>query len=397
MAINSKTRIGGDSGEQSDRMIRAAAQGAQIQQGAFDSLQAARQAKAATVQQGAQTVLGAEQFNRSQEQQEGQFTRAQAQQQGQFEERLSLEAADKGLQRNDRAARLEQEMQRGAEQSQLGPIDQASQDRLREQGAKPMEMDSQGRWAPTEERKQEQKIRAFKADTERMQTQAYQQQVAISAQKALATGDKDAYEENAKRLANIPNSSQVRFDRLMKGDVNDGDWSDLESMAQGGPEADPSLMKDIKAKQFTPRVAAFSRAMIAKDTLQSIVFSRGDTNSLKVDWTNPKLREFAEQRNSINDFMRSNPAMSQLAFIKSTEDKMRFLNVLAAAQVLNGMTQAPSPSGGMTPATQAPQAQTPAPAGEMAPQAQAPQQQDIRAQRAEVSRRQIESRIPGMR
>lgn len=219
-------------------------------------------------------------------------------------------------------------------------------------------MDAHGRWRPTKEHtagiEREAKRKDFEADTDRMRALAYRDQVGVAAQKALAAGDKKSYEENVDRLVATPNDMQKRFDRMMKNDVRSTDWSELSQLAKGSEEMDPTLQADLKAQQFTPRVAAFVRAQVQKDALQSIVLSKGSTNKLEVDWTAPMMRQFQGEVASINDFMRSNPALGQLAFIKSTDDKMRFLNVLAASKVLMGMTQAPSPSAGMMPATQGP-------------------------------------------
>jgi hypothetical protein len=222
-----------------------------------------------------------------------------------------------------------------------------------------MEMDSDGTWRPTEERtsnmERQQKREDFQADTERIRAMAYRDQVGVTAQKALAAGDMETYKAKAQQLASTPNSMQKTYDRMMKGDVNSNDWGELSKLARGGPESDPSLMSDISSQQFTPRVAQFVRAQVGKDALESIVLSKGSTNFLEIDWTNPKMREFQDQVSQINVFMRSNPAVGQLASIQSSDDKMRFLNTLAASQVLMGMSSAPSPSGGMTPATAGPQ------------------------------------------
>lgn len=357
MARTSKTVIGGGSGEQSDRMMRAAASGAEAKQAANNQLLAQQRAGADQANQTAQVAGSVIGQGLDRNQQQAQFDRSMAQR----ESETDLEAAKAGFERNqgpggDRAAKLEAEMQRGSSQAKIGPLDPESQQRLKDQTEQGLEMDNQGRWRPTAERtasqQRQQKREDFQADTERIRALAYRDQVGVAAQKALASGDQEAYEQNVARLVATPNDMQKRYDRLMKNEIDSNDWSELSTMAKGSEEMDPTLQADIKAQQFTPRVAAFVRAQVQKDALQSIVLSKGSTNKLEVDWTAPKMREFQAEVNSINDFMRSNPALGQLAFIKSTDDKMRFLNVLAASKVLMGMTQAPSPSGGMTPATQ---------------------------------------------
>lgn len=353
MARTSKTKIG-DSGESNDRMMRAASSGAAAVQQAHSELINSYQSGAQQANQNAQVanqVVG-QGVERNQQQQ--QFERTAQQR----DEATNLEAAKAGFEKepaSDRQSRLESEMRQGAGQPQIGPLQPEDQQRLSDQASKKMEMEPSGRWRPTAEhaaeKEREQKREDFKADTERMRAISYRDQVGVSAQKALAAGDKAAYDEHTKELAATPNKMQKRYDKLMKGDVNSNDWSELTDMARGGPDSDPTLMADLKANSFTPRVAAFVRAQVQKDALTSVVLSKGSTKHLDIDWTAPKMREFTTQVANLNDFMRSNPALGQLAFIKDTGDKMRFLNVMAASQVLLGMTQAPSPSGGMMPAT----------------------------------------------
>lgn len=377
MARTSKTKIGGGEGEQGERMMRADASGAAAVARGHESLMAQKRANA---QQGLQAasmagdiVAGGEQRNI---QREG----------------MDLEAAKAGFERNvpgggippqgqeggqqiaekdkpftsDREAALEAEMAKGEQQPKLGPLGPNEQQNLRDATQEPLEMDSTGTWRPTKAatKAAERKSRRedFEADTERIRARAYSQQVAAQAQKALMEGNEDAYKEGAKQLANLPNSQQKRFDRMMKDEPKAEDWADLSRAAKGNPE--PGLIADIESKTFSPRVQAFSRALIGKDALESIVNSKGSTNFLEIDWTNPKMQEFENQRRQINAFAKMNPAMTELAFIRSTDDKMRFINVLAAAQVLFGMSQAPigKGAGDMNPAT-APQGQPGAPQG----------------------------------
>jgi hypothetical protein len=377
MARTSKTKIGAE-GESNDRMMRAASSGAEAVAQAHSQLLGQYRSGADQANQTAQVVGNQLNQHLDREQQGEQFGAKMAQDESQFarglEQRQSeteLEGAKAGFEPNSREAQLEQEMQKGQGQPKIGPLDPESQERLTEQGSKKLEQDgTSGRWRPTEERtnnlERTQKREDFQADTERIRAMAYRDQVGVAAQKALAAGDKETYDAKAKELAAIPNGMQKRYDRLMKGDVNSNDWGELSQLARGGPDSDPTLMNDLKAQQFTPRVAAFVRAQVQKDALESIVLSKGNTSNLEIDWTAPKMREFQQQVTSLNDFMRSNPALGQLAFIRGTEDKMRFLNTMAASQVLLGLSRAPSPSGGMAPATQG------APPGGGAPGGQQP-------------------------
>jgi hypothetical protein len=399
MARTSKTKIGGDGSEQGERMMRAASSGADAVQRAHSELLNQHRSGADTANRTAQVagqVVGEgearaqqqQQFDSRMEQDASQFSERMSQDQAQFEraagqrdDATELEAAKAGFEKNDgqgqqepggdRQAKLEAEMRKGEGQPKIGPLDQESQQRLNDAAKQPLEMDGQGRWRPTAERKdaqqRSQKREDFQADTERIRAMAYRDQVGVSAQKALASGDMETYKAKAQELAALPNGMQKRYDRLMKGDVNSTDWGELADLAKGSEAVEPTLMADLKAKNFSPRVAAFVRAQVQKDALTSIVLSKGATNYLEIDWTGSKMREFQGEVASMNNFMRSNPALGQLGFIQSTDDKMRFLNVMAAAKVLNGMTVAPSPSGGMSPATPPDQAGGGAPGGPQQP------------------------------
>ena len=383
MARTSKTKIGGGEGAQAERMMRADDTTGQqrahsevlntYRSGAAQAGQMARDV-GNVFNEGENRKQRGEQFDESMAQRDRQFTSSQEQQASQFnrqqagqEDRTNLEAAKAGFEKGDsRSAQLDKEMGKGQGQEFVGPmppgeerpgpLDPESQQRLQEQGQKPMEMDSSGKWRPTAERQanteREQKRADFSADTERMRAMAYRDQVGVSAQKALASGDKEAYKKDVQRLVALPNDRQKQFDRLMKDDPRPTDFPELKKLAAGSEMADPSLMADIDKGIMTPRIGAFLRAQVAKDALQSVVLSKGSTDMLEVDWTNPQMIAFQDTRNNINSFMKANPALAQLGFIKSTEDKMRFLNVLAASQVVMGLNRAPSsPAGGMMPST----------------------------------------------
>lgn len=354
MARTSKTVIGGGEGRQSERMMAAADSGNAARQRAHAQLMATEQnVQQQTAQMGGM-VLGAEQQAAQMEQQESQFSRQLDQRKSETE----LDAAKAGFEPNSREAKLQAEMDQGSQQGTLGPLDPESQQRLRDQTQQPMEMDRSGRWRPTKERteqlERQQKREDFQADTERIRALAYKEQVGVSAQRAYAKGDMPAFEEAAKQSASYANSTQQLYDRVKKGEIDDSDWGGLEKAAAGSEAVDPSLMQAIKARDFSsPRIQQFLRAQVQKDAIESIART-GSDEFLKIDWTLPKMREFLEARNAINDFNRANPALSQTAMITSTQDKMRFINMTAAWQVYMGMTRAPSPTGGMLPATQAP-------------------------------------------
>lgn len=391
MARTSKTIIGGG---KSDEMVRASAQGQEsVDRGRASYNQQVQFGRQETDRMASDvgSLVGQHQ---QMQQQQGQFDR----QMQQRETETDLDAAKSGFQRGggDRAAQLEQEM---AEGSSVGPIDPQSQERLRQQGSKGLE-DAGGRWVPTEERKQDQQRKNFEADTDRIKAMAYADEVGLRVQNLQMKGDYEAAKLEAVTLSKPINGFVQSFDRLLNAEMGkevarDSDWNDLEKAARGGPDVDPTLMNDIKARTFTPRVQQFARAAASKMSIEYIART-GDTSNLKVDWTAPAMRQFTEELH--NQFLMAKslgPTFSQFASIRSTEDKMAFLNQRAAQAVYLGMVNTPTedPTGGMPPSAGGPQQQG-------APQGQPVQQQRLQhtldaAGRIEQGRRAGEARKAG--
>jgi len=297
----------------------------------------------------------------------------------QMEQRRSeteLRAAEAGFEPNtpggggdrtpggDRLARLDQEMQRGADQPQVGPLETEAQNRLRLQGAQPMEQDpGSGRWRPNAERRQQtaarQELEAHKAITERVKAEAYRDQVGLTAQKQLAAGDEKAYQEIAKSLASHANGFQKRYDRIIKSGGDQEDWREMHDAILNDPSADPELKSAIEAQEMTPRVQQFLRAQVAREALKSVVRSKGSMQHLEVDETSVPFQQFYSKRDEINSFLRSNPLFGQMAskFITNSQQKMRLVNSLAATAILMGMGNAPAgPTGqqDLVPSTEPP-------------------------------------------
>jgi hypothetical protein len=381
--------IGGGEGEQGERMMKAAAVGAEAQARGHRELMEQKRANmdnalrtaslaADVVGAGEQRNMQREQFDRQMAQRESE-TELEAAKAG-FERGPAGEEAPQGPQARgvpaaeqpfpqqgaeaepgSRASQLEAEMAKGEQQGTLGPIGEREQRNLQEQGGKKMEMDHRGRWRMTPEAKsaqeREAKRKDFEADTDRIRAMAYRQQLAQSAAKNMMEDNQEAYDEDAKRLAGTANDRQKQFDRLMKSEnVSGEDWSDLEKSATEIEGMDATLMADIKAKNFSPRVKQHLRARIGYDALSSIVDSQGSTKFLDIDQTNPQWQAFERERTNVNMEMQGNPALAAMTSIRNTRDKMNFLNVMAAGRVLMGMARTPAGKGpgGMTPSTMGP-------------------------------------------
>lgn len=351
MARTSKTRMT-DSGPAGDRMVRASAQGQSSVDRARSELNAQARFGVEQGQRRSEQIGGLMSQHAGREQQGEQF----GQQMDLQQDRLDLEGAKAGFERDGggRAAQLEQEMARGAEQTGVGQLDPESQERLRDQAGQGLEHEG-GKWRSTQERRDqlasESKRKDFQADTDRIKAETYRDQVGQSYQKAQASGQKEEAKQLAATLSRPVNGDVDKFDRFMKSEQTEGDWSDLAKYAGESHELDPSLQADIKAQNFTPRVQQFLRSHISREGLKFVVRT-GNTSEINVDWTAPQMRAFTEQVSQFNALAKSmGPEFSNFAGINSIEDKMAFLNTQAAMAVLMGMDQQQSadPTGGMTP------------------------------------------------
>ena len=391
MARTSKTVIGGGEGEQGERMMKAAAIGAEAQaRGHRELMEQGRASQEQTLKAAglAADVIGAGEQRKTQREQfdkemkfrekgldlegakagyefdegtppEGPQGTAQARSLPEGERPFPQQGEEAGAP-GSRSAQLEAEMQKGAQQGSLGPIGEQEQQNLQDQGGKKMEMDHRGRWRMTPEaaaaQQREAKRKDFEADTDRMRAFSYRQQTAQAAAKAQMEGDTKLYDEKAKELAGTANDRQKQFDRLMKSEnVSSEDWNDLAASAAEIGGMDASLANDIQAKNFSDRVKQHLRARIGYDALSSIVDSQGSTKFLDIDQTNPQWQAFEQQRKEINMEMMGNQALSAMSSVRNTREKMDFLNVMAAGRVLMGMARTPAGKGpGMPPATQGP-------------------------------------------
>lgn len=364
MAINSKTKIGGH-GEQADRMIRASAEGqASVDRGRSEYNAQVRSGVADTNQR-SQMIAGLMDQQASRDQQQSQFDEQMAQRDRQFgqqmdmeRERLDLDAAKSGFERggqgegpqSDRQKKLAEEMERGRQQVPIGPLDEQSQQRLNDQGQKGLEMDG-SKWRPTEERQNEQKIKQYRAETERFKAEVYRDQIGLQYQQARAKRDREAMKSLSETLVKPINSDVEKFDSLMNGKAGENEWNDLKKMAETSEGMEPMLAKDIADRNFSPRVQQFMRAQISQESLKYVVRT-GDTSNLKIDWSSPKMKEFTEQvamQNAVAKAM--GPEFSQFAGITSVEDKMTYLNTLSAMMVLQNPDTGEDITGGALPST----------------------------------------------
>lgn len=416
MARTSKTVIGGGQGAQTERTMRAAASGAeavaqahgqlleQYREGARNANQMAGLA-GQIVGAGEERKMQKEQFEASHKQRGELAEKELAERSRQFDiesaeqrRRTNLQAATQGFQEAGieqepaagqgvqgggadaearaaagqqeptRAQRLQEEMARGGAQTSggIGTLPPESQQRLQGQGQKPMERD-RGQWVETPEAKRRYEksleIKQFEADTERMKVLQQKHEQGMRAQRALAAGDMKVYDEESERISQTANDMQETYNRLMDEDavMTGNDKAELKELALGLPQGGAEIIAQIDKGKMTPEIQAMLRAQVSKDTLEAIVQTRGNTKYLveKIDWTAPQLRQFNETKLALNDWLRFSAALSpgNYAFITSAAQKNSYLNSMAAAFVLMGMSRGNNPAKGLTPSTSGPQGQ----------------------------------------
>lgn len=357
MARTSKTRLG-SSGEMNDRMMRAAESGNRMVSQERDRIDTLRREGQQNMQRFGQGVASAFQEQARLDQQQGQFERQMADQ----EARTDLEGAKAGFERSpgpggDRAAKLEAEMARGAQQTSggIGAIGEQEQQNLQGQGKKPLEMDG-GTWRPSEQGEQMQKRKNFEADTQRIRAEAYRDQVAASVQKAKMQGNAEEAKKLQGTLSAPVNAMGEFYDRFMNDKATEGDWRNLAEMAKGIEGFDPTIAEDIKRREWSPRLQSMLRANQSYEALKYIVRT-GDTSDLKnVDWTSPQMQQFTQNVAHFNALAKSlGPAFSKFAGINSISDKMAFLNTQAAMSIITGMDTAQDPTGGAPPSPNLPE------------------------------------------
>lgn len=345
----------GDKARQSQLMMQAASSGHAAVQDARNQVLSQHRAGAQQADQRAGMVGSQLEQSAARQQQQGQFEKNLEQRQSETD----LEARKAGFEpNNDRLSKLDQEMQRGADQPSIGPLETDAQDRLRTQGAQPMEQDpGSGRWRPTAERQQQtkanQELGTYKAQTERVRALAYQQQTAANYNKAQLKGETEVADQNYKTLLKPINQQSELFNSFMNDKMTDGQWSKLELDAKDVIGMDPSLGEAIKqvrsgnadapvGKSGTTaaqRVVQFMRGKMDAMAISHVEMT-GRFDGLDVDWTSPKMQTFKEMQNYASGLAASfGPEFSRFCAINSIASKNEFVNRQAAIYTKYGMDQ----------------------------------------------------------
>lgn len=288
-----------------------------------------------------------------------------AQQQGQFEQRLKLDEFRAGAERTpDRAQQLQQEMERGGQQTQGLPPDQ--QKNIQEQAQKGMQTDDGYTYRPRADvlasQQAEQDRKAYEAQTKRMQARAYTEQVAQSWRKNIAAGEKEAAEKDYERLVGPLKSNIERMDRFFKGEERPADWSRIKEIVnrEADPNMQPEVIEAAKNESWDPRLSKFLQGYMAKQSMDiiaetgTIPMARNGTPL--VDMESPAYKRFEGLRHDYAGWMgmlTQNPIFTLIFGPMTLEEKNRMLNQGAARAVQMGLGREPDPGpmAGMEPST----------------------------------------------
>lgn len=375
MARRAVTRIGGDEAQRAAAERAAMASGGAARQRARQmDLDAQRQQQ----QQAAQTAQIAGQAGARADEQI--LRREQMEQQGeQFEKRLKLDEFRAGAERvpSDRESRLAQDMERGAQQTQglYGPpLPPDQQQNIRDQAGRGMQTDDGYTYRPREDVREAQQAeserKAYQAQTERMRVRAYQQQTAIALRKARAAGDTEAVEQTFDKLVKPLRSNIDRIDRMMTGNLKDGDWRETKNIVsrEANPERHQDVIEDARNERWTPRLQKFMQAEVAKRGIETILLSEGAFPVSKdgtplMDMDSPVWQAFMtareEQAQKMKILAGTNPGFTSFYGLTSLDSKTRALNIIAAGMVETGAVRVGDPMAGQQPST-LPQQQGPA-------------------------------------
>ena len=241
---------------------------------------------------------------------------------------------------NQRQQRLQQEMDRGARQTQTMQAQPTPDDiRRQQQGQKPMEMGRSGRWVPTPEAERELQVKESLAETKRLDVIMRRQEMAARANFALMKGDVDTYQAAAESSAKSVSGIGKAYDRMMDGKATNDDWDNLSSEAKDLQSLDPAAYADIQAKKFSPRVQKLMRAGMMARSMEHIA-QYGDDKDLYVDFASPQWKDYTERITMFSGIAASlGPEFAQFAGIRSLADKNRFLKRQAAMSMIYGMDQ----------------------------------------------------------
>lgn len=353
MARTSKTRIGGESGEQAERNIRAAESGASLRQRAHEALMQQEAQGREELARGAESIGRFTQGEREREQRETQFSqemalrqqqltqqgkqhtaemaqrgelsKAEMAQQREFEvgrqslqqQQLDIEGARAGVQRgpsattsplvDERMRRTQQEMERGGAQTQgimgppapgdtggqMGPPSPDQQRRAEMMGRPDLEKPGIGQSIiPTQQGLAKQEIEASKARTAEINARARAMEAQQRYARAMRQNNKEEMDASKKTMMEFVNTSRKLQETFASGDIEGDDWRKLESLASDNP--DPALQKEVAERKPGPRIKSLLESRTAQYNMEFMVGSEGELPE-KIDLDNPAMKPWQRE------------------------------------------------------------------------------------------------------
>lgn len=233
-----------------------------------------------------------------------------AQQEAQFQQRMDLEAASRGLV-DTRKQKLEQDMQRGAAQTkpEVGPPS-PEQQRLMEQGGKPVEYQG-GRYVPTEESKRQAQatrdVAYARAETERMREVTRQMELTERFQKAQLAGDKQAMGELSKDLMAPLETQAGLLEKAIKASMTgeSADPSLIPNLTKAAEKAgNPEVLKELSDNTIGQATINFIKQGVAAKAMDYIINTKGSMPSGDlISGDAPAMQEFSQYQAEVAGFL----------------------------------------------------------------------------------------------
>jgi len=421
-------------GPNSEAMIRAAAEGGRLAQQAQEEVyQTKKESAEGFSDVGRQLVgIGERQKDRDTQKEEaekdrkfrsdealkdrvarsGDQARELRSREGIEENRLQLEAADKGLVDTQGKQGAASSSGGGASSAARPPLDERQQglantmaqaqaenaakaENGKIQGDKRLEAatDGKNRFLPGEDRK-------AKDDAERRIKQLNAETAAINARNA-AERRKDTYlqaqhkqDQQALKEVRAQMQAPMKADQKLRDDIgtgkmgpDDGRWKQLEEMIDDpltGQHPSQELVDEVRSHTNGPNIARFISNRQASAGIKMALDTGDLPDSDLIDTTNPMWQQFFAQTKQAEAFL-GGSAIGQFVDIKSMQHKQRLVNQAAALMMtLQPMLGAQSPpaQGAQAPQQGGPGVQpqqqqpggAPAPAAQQQPTAAKPQQ-----------------------
>ncbi len=279
-------------------------------------------------------------------------------QQGLREQKFEAELADKGIERTapgagpqdpgaERAGAVEQEMAQGEQQPPLMPT--PDQQRMAEQGEKPLEMPTaRGGFVQSEAR---QEAEQQKRETARVGQAANLMRAQTAYRKAFFGQDKEAQEQAEKQLSAPVRQINVKMERLVAGlqdrsKMGAVDWGGLKEAYGDNPDVAQEI--ENKGTQGASKIIRLLRNEMSFEGMKFIAATGKTPGEELWDPTSPMGRQLTEEINFQGQLMAT---LTGGFGVLTLAEKNRQLYQRAAQKILMSMQmeQSDQPAGPMPP------------------------------------------------